>query len=69
MSSNVIRTRDYLPPGLVVDDEGLLAGILGDLPPDPCELLEPVMRGIMAKELAGMVFPGKEDDLERKDLT
>lgn len=33
-----------------------------DIPPTPCELLEPVMRGIMARELADTALFGKGAD-------
>ncbi len=43
-------------------DETSISAPFDVLPPSPCERLGPVMRGVMAKELADMVKPGKEDD-------
>lgn len=44
------------------DDEAFISAPFEELPPSSCELLSPVLRGVMAKELAGMVLPGKEED-------
>jgi hypothetical protein len=48
------------------DDEEYVSAPFESVPPSPCELLDPVMRGVMAKELADMVLPGKEKDINEK---
>lgn len=58
MSVNVPDADD----DFIFGDEALISAPFEVVPPSPCELLDPVMRGVMAKELADMVLPGKEED-------
>ena len=60
MSSNAPEGRGEFYSEFDFDEEALLSTMFEENPPSPCELLEPVMHGIMAKELADMVLPGKE---------
>ncbi len=60
MSSNILDESHESYPEFEFDEEALLSALLEGFSPSPCELLEPVMHGIMAKELADMVLPGKE---------
>lgn len=62
MSSNDPMNAGAFNLELDSEDEAYSFPLLEDYPLSPCELLDPIMRGVMAKELADIAFHKKEEN-------